>query len=74
MTVLFLFHSDTAYFLAKIFDITVPKNILIADGSGMEASLSQSGIYRVEFKVQDDDGVSAVSQMVTITDLDAPPM
>nr|MDO8134181.1 PKD domain-containing protein [Candidatus Njordarchaeum guaymaensis] len=37
-------------------------------------SFSQSGVYTVEFKVQDDKGVSAVSQKVTITVLDAPQM
>jgi len=73
MNVLFLFTNVTAYFPAKIFDMTVPKNIVIADGSGMKASFSHSDVYRVGFNVQGDDGDSAVSQMVTITELDAPP-
>ena len=36
-------------------------------------SFSQSGVYIVEFNVQDDDGASAVPQTVTITVLDAAP-
>jgi len=36
-------------------------------------SFTQSGVYKVKFLVQDDDGASAVPQEVTITVLDVPP-